>query len=221
MIPFDEYGYCGGSVCDETWRAGDACVMNDVEFYEGDCEVRTDALGSAAAPSSSSFEVRPVESGGIPNASGDESATPPVSSSTPSVAAPPTTIATDSSKIAQYIDIEPSAMATTKRSFPTVKNDLTFSLENGDERVSFVRFDLPPVPEGRAVENAVLRVYLVDSENESATVSVLALPRSGDRWSTRSVSYDEPLDATKSSSWDRSTPCRWTWASRRRCTWWT
>jgi len=98
-------------------------------------------------------------------------------------------------------DIEPSAMATTKYSSPDAKNEglLNFSVENGEERVSFLRFDLFSISATDVVDSATLHLHLVrgiaDSESETVfNVSVHSLPQSSEDWSTGSVSYNEPLE---------------------------
>ncbi len=95
--------------------------------------------------------------------------------------------------------INPSAMTTIKKSSPDATNggELHFSVEGGNERISFVRFELPDLSKDDVVVRATLRLYLVryhvDEGQETFNVSVDAFPHGG-KWEDGTVSWNERIE---------------------------
>ena len=96
-------------------------------------------------------------------------------------------------------------MTTIKKSSPNAKNGglLHFSVEGdesaeGEERISFVRFDLSTISASDVVARATLSLHLVghhkkSDEEHTFKIDVDALPQGGD-WSTGSVSWNDQLE---------------------------
>mmetsp|Transcript_3946 Transcript_3946/g.8701 ORF Transcript_3946/g.8701 Transcript_3946/m.8701 type:complete len:566 (+) Transcript_3946:102-1799(+) len=108
------------------------------------------------------------------------------------VAPSPTTSSVTASKTIESVDIVTSAVSTAKYSVPGAE-----SVENDEEHVAFVRFNLTSISESDNIESATLHLYLARSasisDSEEAihyNVTVRALPQSTtEDWSDGSVLY--------------------------------
>jgi len=107
-------------------------------------------------------------------------------------AASPTISSVTASKTIESVDIVPSAVSTAKYSAPGAE-----SVENDEEHVAFVRFNLTSILESDNIDSATLHLYLVRSSSISNlekaihfNVTVQALPQStNEDWSDGSVLY--------------------------------
>merc|ERR1712087_1046023 len=116
-LPFNQFDYCQESVCADDWHHSEEYCDDYIKFDKDACDAKIDALASSY-PS-------------------DGTASPTGSATTPK----------HTGIVKSEIDIGPSAMATTKYASPDAKNEglVYFSVEDGEERASFARFDLSPI----------------------------------------------------------------------------